>query len=42
VKKLKEVKYALEQLQITTVQQKDQAQQQQTSQERIIPEQETV
>jgi len=42
VKKLKEVKYALDQLQITTVQQKDQVQQQQTPQERIIPKQETV
>jgi hypothetical protein len=42
VKKLTEVKDALEQLQITTTQQKYQAQQQQTSQERILPEQETV
>jgi hypothetical protein len=42
VKKLKEVKYALDQLQITIVQQKDQVQQQQTPQERIIPKQETV
>jgi hypothetical protein len=42
VKKLTEVKDALEQLQLTTVQQKEQVQQQQTSQERTVPEQETV
>jgi hypothetical protein len=42
VKKLTEVKDALEQLQLTTSQQKGQAQQQQTSQERTVPEHETV
>jgi hypothetical protein len=42
VKKLTKVKYALEQFPLTISQQKYQAQQQQTSQERIIPEQETM